>query len=490
MSESAALTSLSTHEARTAAAVFDRMFPADADSPAATEIGAVSYLDRMLGGTDTHLREDYRFGLSALDRTARQRWGDGFADGGAADQDRLLAELERGEIPGWRIPDQTHFFTQLRFHLQEGLFADPIYGGNRDKQGWRFLGHPGVWLENSADEQLSESPVDKGGVIQSLVDLGYALGAETSAPVEIPGYDPQRGADPPAAHADILIVGAGGVGGFITPIFAKAGLKVVALEAGPWRTKQDFLPDELGAAYWCRGNMGPKFLEEAPRWRPDSNTPGQPITYSLGRMMNGVGGSIVHYGAWLRRFHPHHFHFRSYVEDRWRADAIPEDCTVADWPVTYDRLEPFFTRTERIVGIAGDDSNPFVPRSAPFPMPPHRPFRMGELFRAATEAMGLHPHPAQVGLNSVPYDGRPATTYTAWQSGFGPLNDEKWHPGHGLPSALATGNLDLRTHCRVTKVITDRDGRARGVEYINQLGERYRQDADIVILSAYTFENV
>jgi gluconate 2-dehydrogenase alpha chain len=207
-------------------------------------------------------------------------------------------------------------------------------------------------------------------------------------------------------------------------------------------------------------------------------------------MMNGVGGSIVHYGAWLRRFHPHHFHFRSYVEDRWGADAIPEDCTVANWPVTYDSLEPYFTRTERIVGIAGDDSNPFVPRSAPFPMPPLRPFRMGELFRAATEAMGLHPHPAQVGLNSVPYDGRPATTYTAWQSGFGPFNDEKWHPGYGLPSALATGNLDLRTHCRVTKVITDRDGRARGVEYINQLGERYRQEADIVILSAYTFENV
>jgi len=490
MSERPALIALTPNEAQTAAAVFDRLFPPDEHDPGATEIGVVAYLDRTLGGTDAPLREHYRLGLAALDRAARNRWGSSFADGTAKDQDALLAALELGQITDWRIPDQTAFFNQLRAHLQEALFADPIYGGNRDKRGWRFLKHPGVWLENSAEEQLSPTPVDKGGVTQSLADLGYVLGATSPEPVEIPGYDPQRGADPPQGRVDVLIVGAGGVGAFIAPTFAQAGLKVVALEAGPWRTSHDFLPDELGAAYWCRGNMGAKFLSEAPTWRSTTDSPEQPISYSLGRMMNGVGGSIVHYGGWLRRFHPHHFRFRSYVEERWGKSAIPDDCTVADWPISYDELEPYFTRGEQIAGVAGDESNPFVPRSAPYPLPPLRPFRMGEMFRAAAEAMGLHPHPAAVGINSEPFDGRPATTYTAWQSGFGPFFDDKWHPGYSLPGALATGNLDLRTHCRVTKVITDGDGRARGVEYVNTLGERHRQDADVVLLCAYTFENV
>jgi gluconate 2-dehydrogenase alpha chain len=55
---------------------------------------------------------------------------------------------------------------------------------------------------------------------------------------------------------------------------------------------------------------------------------------------------------------------------------------------------------------------------------------------------------------------------------------------------LASGNLDLRTHCRVIRVVTDADGRARGVEYINAVGERHVQEADTVILCAYTYENV
>jgi choline dehydrogenase-like flavoprotein len=49
---------------------------------------------------------------------------------------------------------QKRFFDVLLAHLQEGLFADPEYGGNRNKLGWKWLGHPGVWLENSAEEIL------------------------------------------------------------------------------------------------------------------------------------------------------------------------------------------------------------------------------------------------------------------------------------------------------------------------------------------------
>src|SRR5690606_11265384 len=104
---------------------------------------------------------------------------------------------------------------------------------------------------------------------------------------------------------------------------------------------------------------------------------------------------------------------------------------------------------------------------------------------------GLHPHPVPVGMNSVPYDGRPATTYTAWSNGFGSFNDDKWHPAlTSVPEALATGNLDLRTHCRVIRILTDSDGHASGVEYISASGERFVQEARTVILCSYTYENI
>ncbi len=491
MDQPQALVALTPHEARTAAALFDRLFPADDAGPAASEIGVVAFLDRALAGPYADQRESYRVGLAALDRAALDRASTPFAALPHADQNALLSDLERGHLSDWRIPPQQSFFETLRAHLQEGLFSDPAYGGNRDKLGWRTLAHPGIWLENSAEENLSEEPVTKGGVIQSLADVGYSLTSPSSSPDPIPGYDPQRGTEPPTTSADVILVGMGGVGGFLAPILTRAGLRVVGLEAGPWRQPRDFLPDELGSTYYCRGNMGPKFLDETPRWRRAPGQPTQDLTFSLGRMMNGVGGSIAHYGGWLRRYHPHHLRSRSHALERWGPASIPEGCTLADWPVTYDELEPYFVQAEHIVGVTGDAQNPFVPRSAPYPLPSLRPYRMGELLRQTTEAMGLHPHMTPVGMTSQPYNGLPEMTYTAWNNGFGSWTGDKWHPAlTSVPQAFATGNLDLRTHCRVTRVLTNADGRATGVEYVDALGHQHLQHAGTVILCAYTFENV
>jgi gluconate 2-dehydrogenase alpha chain len=478
-------------EANTARAVFERLFPADENGAGAAEIGVLTYVDRALAGAYRDHTETYRLGLLALDRSAREQFGTRFADATPARQDDLLRAMEEGRLRGFLTPPQQAFFALLRAHCQEGLFADPAYGGNRDKLGWRTLGHPGVWLENSYEEGRSLEPVTKSGIIQSLADLGFAIGRSTQAEMEIPGYDPQKSVEPPRGRADVVLVGVGGVGGFVAPILAKAGLKVVGLEAGPWRALSDYIPDELGHTYYCRAGMGRKFMAEAPRWRTDEACPTGECSFSLGRMMNGVGGSIVHYGGWLRRFHPHHFRWRSHIVERWGERVIPAGSTVADWPVTYDELEPYYSAIEQIVGVAGDESNPFITRSRQLPMPPLRPFRLGQVFRQATEALGLHPYPAPVGVNSVPYNGFPATTYGAWSNGFGAWDGDKWHPAlTSVPEALATGNFELRTHCRVLRVVTNSEGRATGVEYLDANGRRHVQEAGVVILAAYTFENV
>jgi gluconate 2-dehydrogenase alpha chain len=120
-------------------------------------------------------------------------------------------------------------------------------------------------------------------------------------------------------------------------------------------------------------------------------------------MMNGVGGSVIHWGGALRRCHPHHFGYLTYVRESFGEKALPKGHTLVDGPVTYEDLEPYYTMVEYLAGVAGDgDANPFVQRSRPYPMPPMRPFRTGEIFREATKAMGLHPYPTPVAANSVP----------------------------------------------------------------------------------------
>jgi len=207
-----ALLVLTPYEARTATAIFERLFPGDEHGPGATEIGVLTYLDRALAGAYGDKAEAYRLGLAALDLAARRSNGLPFADCLAEEQDALLAGLQHGALPHFLIPPQRDFFEMLRAHLQEGLFADPAHGGNRDKLGWKVLGHPGIWLENSAEENLSEEPVTKGGRIQSLEDVGYSLGGAPSEPIGIAGYDPQKGAEPPSGPADVVLVGMGAMG--------------------------------------------------------------------------------------------------------------------------------------------------------------------------------------------------------------------------------------------------------------------------------------
>ncbi len=483
---------LARREAAAIAAIFERMFPAAPDRPGACALGVVDYLDRALDGTDREALDLYRRMLPLLDRAAHARAGADLAGCPAASQDELIAALERGALPGIDEAQQVAFFARLRRHLIEGLFADPAHGGNRAAGGWAALGHPGVWTEHAPADHLAGAPVDHGGRIRTLADHERDLPAAIDAPRQIPGFDPDRGTLPPTGDADVVIVGAGGVGGLAAAWLALAGLRVVALEAGPWREAGEFKPDELGLAFYARAGMSGKFMLEAPRWREsDASDDSEPMTFSLGRMVNGVGGSLIHYGARLRRLHPHQFRMLSTIRALGLDKRLDPDCTIADWPLDYDDLEPHYEALEREIGIAGPDTHPFIPRRNALPMPAMRPFAAGEAFAAMARARGLHPVQVPVGQNTVPYDGRPATSYSPWAEGLGSASADRWAPTQDLlPRALASGNLDLRTRCRVLRVLAGTDGRARGVAYVDAAGRLHEQAAPIVVLAGYSFENV
>jgi gluconate 2-dehydrogenase alpha chain len=196
--------------------------------------------------------------------------------------------------------------------------------------------------------------------------------------------------------------------------------------------------------------MGPKFLSELPTWRTAEGEPAGDASITLGQHV------------------------------------------LADWPLGYDDLEAGYSELEHLIGVAGDArSSRGRPRSRPYPLPPLRDYTMGVRFREAAERLGLHPYPTPVAVNSEPYNGFPQTRYCAWSGGFGPVHDERWHPAlTWVPEALATGNLDLRTRCRVTRILTDGQGRARGVEYVDANGVPRVQEASTVVLCSYTLENL
>jgi gluconate 2-dehydrogenase gamma chain len=109
-------------------AIADRLIPADAHGPGATQAGAVTYIERALQGPYAEHAATYAAGLAELD---------GFAALSVQEQNERLRAMEG-----------TAFFELVRAHVLEGMFGDPGYGGNRDGAGWRLLDYPGprpVW---------------------------------------------------------------------------------------------------------------------------------------------------------------------------------------------------------------------------------------------------------------------------------------------------------------------------------------------------------
>jgi gluconate 2-dehydrogenase gamma chain len=133
-------------------AIVARLIPTDANGSGATEAGAARYIDRALGGALALSRLAYSAGLAALDEFARSVRGQPFTELTAADQDRLLGEVEAGTAPGF-VGGSATFFSLVRAHTIQGTFCDPSYGGNANFVGWDLVGYPGVRTVVGADEQ-------------------------------------------------------------------------------------------------------------------------------------------------------------------------------------------------------------------------------------------------------------------------------------------------------------------------------------------------
>src|SRR5579872_1909928 len=171
-------------ELPTIEALADRIIPTDPDTPGGKDAGCVVFLDRQLAGaygsaeglyergpfiqgveqqgsqSSKTPAQTYRAALRALDEKR-------FAGLTPEKQDELLHGLEGGTVHLSGV-DAKHFFTTLVKDIQDGFFADPIYGGNRDMCSWKMIGFPGArydyrdWV-NRHNERYPLPPVSIGG---------------------------------------------------------------------------------------------------------------------------------------------------------------------------------------------------------------------------------------------------------------------------------------------------------------------------------------
>src|SRR5215472_15791933 len=297
---------------------------------------------------------------------------------------------------------------------------------------------------------------------------------------------------------DVVIVGVGAAGGILAAELSRAGMKVIGLERGPRLATEDFTPhDEL--RFFQRLDLRPDVKRQPVTWRSNANTRANPLpTLACG---NQAGGGTVHYGAVSWRFHEDDFRARSQTIERYGAAAIPPDSSLADWPLSYAELEPYYDRAEYELGVSGkagnvqgkkiDGGNVFeAPRRRDYPLPPLRDDQSGIIFRGAAKKLGYHPFPTPRAILSQDYNGRPGCTYCGFCQAFG------CHVGAKssilvtkLPEADASGNFKLYTGAMVYRVNSDNSGRATGVSYYGPDGSDNTVEADLVILAPFTYDN-
>jgi gluconate 2-dehydrogenase alpha chain len=310
---------------------------------------------------------------------------------------------------------------------------------------------------------------------------------------------------------NVVTVGVGLTGTILAKELADSGLKVVGLERGRWRdTDPDFsMPgahDEL--KYVRRHELMQDLSKETLTFRNAMSETALPMR-QLGSFLpgEGVGGAAVHWGGLTWRFLPWDFETKSRTLARYGKNQVAEDCTLQDWGVTFDELEPHFDRFEYLYGISGKagnlqgkiipGGNPFEgPRSREYPNPPLKTAYSSALFAKAAQAMGYKPFPVPTGANSRPYKNEYGATinacvYCGYCQFFGCEMGAKASPQTAvLPALMQNKNFELRTLCNVVKVNLDSEKkRAVSVTYVDSRGREFEQPADLVLLTSYVLNN-
>lgn len=284
---------------------------------------------------------------------------------------------------------------------------------------------------------------------------------------------------------DVIVVGSGAGGGMSAYALTQAGLRVLMLEAG-----RDYNPVSETAMFQTpdkaplRGAATPDkswgyFDASIGGWE----IPDEPYAVAAGSNFRWyrtrmLGGRTNHWGRFSLRYGPYDFRGRS------------RDGFGVDWPITYDDIQPWYDKVERLIGVCGDqeqyENEP--PSTFAQPAPPRRASE--RLLEHVFNSMDIPVATSRSAILTQPLGDRSACLYaTSCLRGCG-VKANFQSPTVLIPPALATGKLEIRTNCFAHEVRVGPDGRATGVAYLDRkTGEQHVVTARAVVLAASTCES-
>ena len=267
---------------------------------------------------------------------------------------------------------------------------------------------------------------------------------------------------------DAIVVGTGAGGAPLLARLAAAGLRVVALEAGvQWHPGDDFATDEeaQNKLFWTDERL---------------SGGGDPIAFGKNNSGIGVGGSTLHYTAYVPRPQPDDFRIAT------------EFGVGVDWPLGYSDLAPYYDELEAFLGVSGPSTYPWGPeRATSYPLAPLPLNSAAQLMRRGCAKLGIRTSPAANAALSGSYwqagvGWRPACTNRGFcQAGCSTGAKASMDVTY-IPLAVSHG-AELRTGCFVTKLERDRTGAVTGVVYVSG-GAEHRQRCANVFLCAGAIE--
>jgi choline dehydrogenase-like flavoprotein len=279
--------------------------------------------------------------------------------------------------------------------------------------------------------------------------------------------------EPGRENVDVVVVGCGAGGGVVAKELGESGLSVLVLEAGRRFTPGLDYPTDRQAFE----TLAPTVF--APDPTRDRYTVGSRDWFDYTRI-KGVGGSTLGYLGVVPRFHEADFRVRS------------EDGIAEDWPLTYGDLEPYYTRAEYELGVAGpegDEASPFEPpRTRGYPTPAHELGPASLLIKRGADRLGLHLRREPLAIPTLTWMGR-RECVRAGTCGLGcAIGAKSSIDVTYVVKAEKTGRVEIRTESVAREITVDTEGRARGVVYFDAEGREREVRARVVVVAGNAVE--
>ena len=287
---------------------------------------------------------------------------------------------------------------------------------------------------------------------------------------------------------DVCVIGSGAGGGPVALELAKAGKSVLVLEKGPWFTEEDFYKDELACC--IHSVYTPELKDEKhviDEQYQDGSWQGESTEKSGWDFWNGnvVGGSSNFMSGFFYRLKPKDFRLLSEFGEI-------EGANIADWPINYDDLEPYYTKVEHEVGISGlvQDHKNMEPRSTKeFPYPATAEHPIVNRIDKACDQLGYRALKTPRAILSKPAMGRKSCEYSGFCGSYGCSSGAKGSSRAALLNrAVKTGRCKITANAKVVKLESDQKGNVVAAKYFDEHNIKKTVTAKIFVVACQAIE--